>query len=243
MGGPRVSKAACLGVLVEMYVQAQVIELTEPSSVDAIWSGIQIDRHRVKNLTAQETLFIEGDNAEFVYEVLDGAVCCYRQLLDGRRQVFSFSYPGDLIGLVQGDAHRYNSDALCPTCIRCIPRHKLLRTAYERPEVAEKLLQYATSELAVMQDHLVMLAQKSATEKVASFLLALPRRHANEQTAPVIFNLPMMRIDIADYLGLTIETVSRNLTKLKIAGIIDLSQDGIVVVHDIRRLERMAKQE
>ena len=226
-----------------MYANANVIEPTTTSCRELPWVEFQSNQQRVHVYSAREALFCEGDSAQFVYEVLDGVVCCYSLLSDGRRQVLSFSYPGDLIGLVQGDSHRYNCDTLCPTQIRCIPRNMLLRTAHERPEVGEKLLTFATTELAAMQDHFISIGRKSAQEKVASFLLTLAHRHAIEPTGSVTLRLPMTRADIADYLGITIETVSRCLSKLKIAGVIDLPQSATVVIRDVDNLRDFAERD
>lgn len=207
------------------------------------WSGIPATQQQVDTFEAHETVFFEGDEAEYIYEVLSGVVCCYSMLPDGRRQVLSFSFPGDLLGLAQSEFHRYSGETLSPVRIRRIPKAALLRIASERPELGRKLLQFATSTLAVMQDHFVMLGRKSAIEKVASFLLDLARRGQGEDAQSAQFNLPMTRTDIADYLGLTLETVSRSLTKLKIAGAIVLPQPQKVVVPDISRLESYAEPE
>ncbi len=194
-------------------------------------------------MAAHSPLFFEGGDAHYVYEVLEGVVCCYSVLSDGRRQVLSFSYPGDLIGLDHGDLHRYNTETLSAARVRRIPKGILLSTAAECPEVGRKLLEFATSELALMQDHFVMLGRKTALEKLASFLIALGRRHVDAQGIPATFHLPMTRVDIGDYLGLTIETVSRCLKKLRIAGAIDLPQPQTVVIRDFELLCDLAESE
>lgn len=207
------------------------------------WCDIPATQQRLQGVESHASLFLEGDEAEFVYEVMEGVVCCYSMLANGRRQVLSFSFPGDLIGLVQGDVHRYSTEALCPTRVRCIPKSLLLKTAAERPELGQKLLEFATTRLAVMQDHFVMLGRKSALEKVASFLLILANNAGGADSESVTFNLPMTRADIADYLGLTLETVSRTLTKLKSMGAIDLPQPQKVVVRDVFELEELAESD
>lgn len=225
-----------------MYAhQSEVIQMAELHSNNIPWTEIPATKQQVQVYEAHEPLFCEWDDAGFVYEVLEGVVCCYRLCGDGRRQVLSFCYPGDLIGLVQGDFHRYSSEVLTPARIRRIPRSMLLKTAKERPELGQKLLRFATSELAVMQDHFALLGRKMAVEKVASFLLGIANRHISEGDTTVTFQLPMTRVDIADYLGLTLETVSRSMTKLKIAGAIDLPQSSTVVIRDIFRLEDLAE--
>ena len=101
----------------------------------------------------------------------------------------------------------------------------------------------ATSELADMQDCYLMLGRKSAVEKIASFLLGLARRYAQDEVDVITFDLPMTRSDIADFLGLTIETVSRNFTKLKMAGVIDLPQSSKVVIRDMIELEDLSEED
>jgi len=224
-----------------MYAQ---VELTPDSLPAQPRTGFWFDsplKPQEFQLRPHASIFMEGDDAEFVYEVLEGVVCCYCLLADGRRQVLSFSIPGDLVGLVQGDLHRYSTEALCPTRVRSIPRSALLKIAAERPEVGQKLLQFATSRLAMMQDHFVMLGRKSALEKVASFLLALADNAGVRNAEEAILDLPMTRADIADYLGLTLETVSRTLTKLKVAGAINLAQPHKVMIRDMWQLEDFAE--
>lgn len=227
-----------------MYVHAAQVARTQPVYFDANpWNEIPQTQQQIRLVGAHSNIFSEGDDAEFVYEILDGVVACYRLLSDGRRQVISFCFPGDLIGLVQDDQHRYSTETLSPARIRRIPRSILMRAACERPDLGRKLLQFATTELAAMQEHFVMLGRKSALEKVASFLLALARRHGGETALSATFDLPMTRADIADYLGLTLETVSRSLTKLRMAGVIGLPQPQTVVVLGLDHLEDFAERE
>lgn len=206
------------------------------------WTHVSSSDRHVHELETHGSLFCEGDDASFIYEVLDGVLCNYRLLADGRRQVISFAYPGDLIGL-GGETHHYNCDAISNAAVRSIPRSTLLSAARECPDLGHKLFQMATSELADMQDCYVMLGRKSAVEKIASFLLGLARRYENHDVDAIAFDLPMTRSDIADFLGLTIETVSRNFTKLKMNGVIDLPQSSRVIVRDMVRLEELSEED
>ncbi|NNE24031.1 MAG: helix-turn-helix domain-containing protein, partial [Rhizobiales bacterium] len=110
-------------------------------------------------------------------------------------------------------------------------------------DLGHRLFEIATNELNSMQDHQLLLGRKSATEKLASFLLVLARRTCNEDDLETSFKLPMTRTDIADYLGLTIETVSRNMTKLKQSGVIDLPQTSTIQIRDMLKLEELAEGE
>lgn len=206
----------------------------------SFWNGTSGTAHSILNLDHTESLFFEGDEADFVYEVVEGVVASYSILADGRRQIHGFFFPGDLLGLSPDGQYHANTCAIGKIRLRSIPRAKLMRTAAERPEVGAKLLECATSQLVGMQNHFVLLGRKCAREKVASFLHALALRYAAKGSPTVTFRLPMSRSEIADYLGLTIETVSRTITKLRIAGLIDLPNSSTVEVRSMRKLEAVA---
>lgn len=116
-----------------------------------------------------------------------------------------------------------------------------MRDAQGHADLGHRLLEIATAELVNMQEHQLLLGRKSAIEKLASFLLTLARRAGDGREQEPSFKLPMTRTDIADYLGLTIETVSRNMTRLKISNIIDLPQTTVVQVRDMDKLEELAE--
>lgn len=200
---------------------------------------------QVQDVAAKELLFCEGDRTASVYEVIDGMLCTFRLMMDGRRQITGFAGPGDLVGLAQGDSHRFNCQAVTGARVRRISRSTLMKSAAERPEVGKRLLAVATAELASMQDYCLMLSRKSAQERVASFLLGLLYRQTGGEDAdgPVTVDLAMKRRDIADYLGLSVETVSRTLTALKNLGVIDVPHGAAVVINDIFELEELAEAE
>ncbi len=210
----------------------------------ASWAELPGCQQSIQSHAAGAFLFCEGDETDFVYEVVAGIVCNFRTMSDGRRQVVSFSYPGDLIGLVQGERHRFSSQAVSPARIRRIPKGALLKTAAARPELAEKLLNFATSELAILQERFVTLNRKSAQERIATFLLELVERLTDgDDDGAVTLTLPMRRRDMADYLGLSVETVSRVLTGMKNSGAIDLPHSSVVVIRDIFELKDLAESE
>ena len=225
-----------------MHAQTLEVAHNKTDGSHEPWTHVSSSDQHVHELDTHDPLFCEGDDASFIYEVLDGVLCNYRLLADGRRQVISFAYPGDLIGL-GGETHHYNCDAISNATVRSIPRSTLLSAARECPDLGHKLFQMATSELADMQDCYLMLGRKSAVEKIASFLLGLARRYENDDVDVIAFDLPMTRSDIADFLGLTIETVSRNFTKLKMNGVIDLPQSSKVIVRDMVRLEELSEED
>ena len=223
---------------------AQVVESTNlvPLGRAEPWVEVPIKDQHVRKVRAHDSLFREGDDARFVYEVLEGTLSNYRLLADGRRQVISFSYPGDLIGLSGDCTHKFNCDSTRGATVRCMPKCSLLAAARQRPELGHKLFQVASSELASMQDCFVLLGRKSAIEKIASFLLGLAHRYGQDTAGIVTFDLPMTRADIADFLGMTIETVSRNFTKLRGLGVIDLPQPSMVVIRDMLQLVELSEE-
>ncbi|SFS55395.1 CRP/FNR family transcriptional regulator, nitrogen fixation regulation protein [Sulfitobacter marinus] len=176
-------------------------------------------------------LFHEGDTANHVYEVKSGVLRLTRVLENGRRQVIAFGLPGDIIGFPNGDAHHTDCDVVATAEIIAHRRSKL-ETGAGDPETHQRLLRAALREITAMQDHFMMLARKSAAEKVASFLLAISNRTGAPLGNYTAFSLPMSRADIADFLGLTVETVSRTFSILRKDGVISLETPQTVLVLD-----------
>ena len=188
----------------------------------------------------KEHIFREGDKAHQVYMVEAGHVCIYKMLSDGRRQVIDFAYPGDVIGLACLDEHASNAQAMSRTRVRSVPMCALQQVARDDARLGFKLYEAVSRELRAARELLFTVSQRTATERVASFLLALSQRNARNNEDPLEYVLPMTRSDIADYLGLTIETVSRTFTKLRVEGIIELSQSVLVTIKDLDALEAQA---
>lgn len=159
----------------------------------------------------EEEIYGEGEESEFVYKVVCGAVRTYKVLSDGRRQITGFHLPGDLFGFEQGDTHRHTAEALCASKVLIFTRRQIERVATHRAEVAGQLWGMATNSLRQAQDHMLLLGRRSALERVAAFLLDIDDRLGGTGT----FDLPMTRRDIADFLGLTLETVSRTVSQLE----------------------------
>lgn len=195
----------------------------------------------VKRLEAREHLFCEGDPAAHVYRIEMGYVCIYKMMPDGRRQVVDFGYPGDLIGLGSETEHKTSAHALGVCRVRAIPATTLHQMARQDAKLALSLYDTLAHELEAARGLLLSCCQHSAIERLASFLLMLSRRNARKgQDAATLF-LPMTRSDIGDYLGLTIETVSRTFTKMKAMGLIELQQCTTVRLSDVYALERLAE--
>jgi CRP/FNR family nitrogen fixation transcriptional regulator len=174
-------------------------------------------------------IFGEAEPAEYLYQVIQGAVRSYKLLSDGRRQIGAFHLAGDIFGLENGEAHRFTAEAVVDTTVRLAKRASLAHVAEQDATVARDLLNMTASNLQHAEDHMLLLGRKTALERVAAFLLEMDRR----LTAAGVMALPMCRRDIADYLGLTLETVSRALSVLHdkgILGFIGQSQRQIVLL-------------
>ncbi|WP_213738097.1 helix-turn-helix domain-containing protein [Bradyrhizobium sp. dw_411] len=161
-------------------------------------------------------IFGESEPAEYVYQVADGAVRSYKLLSDGRRQIGAFHLPGDIFGLENGGVHRFTAEAIVNTTVRLVKRVSLAHVAEQDVTVAHDLLNMTAINLQHAEDHMLLLGRKTSLERVAAFLLEMDRR----LTAAGVMALPMCRRDIADYLGLTLETVSRALSVLHDKGIL-----------------------
>jgi CRP/FNR family nitrogen fixation transcriptional regulator len=155
-------------------------------------------------------IYGEKEAAEYVYQVKSGAVRSYKLLSDGRRQIGAFHLGGDIFGLENGGEHRFTAEAIVDTTVRLIKRQSLETVAESDAVVARNLLSMTTSNLQHAEDHMLLLGRKTSLERVAAFLLEMDKR----LTAAGVMALPMSRRDIADYLGLTLETVSRALSRL-----------------------------
>jgi CRP/FNR family transcriptional regulator, nitrogen fixation regulation protein len=160
---------------------------------------------------AATEVFGEGEEAEYVYQITTGAVRTYKLLSDGRRQINSFHLPGDMFGFENGLAHRFTAEAVVETKVRIMRRRSLLNRTANREAGATSLLGLITRNLQHAENHMLLLGRKTSLERVAAFLLEMDERLEH----PHVMNLPMNRRDIADYLGLTLETVSRALSVLR----------------------------
>jgi CRP/FNR family transcriptional regulator, nitrogen fixation regulation protein len=185
-------------------------------------------------------VFGEGEQAEYVYQISSGAVRTYKLLSDGRRQITSFHLPGDMFGLENGATHRFTAEAVVETKVRIMRRRSLLNTTANREAGATSLLGLITRNLQHAENHMLLLGRKTSLERVAAFLLEMDERLEH----PHVMNLPMNRRDIADYLGLTLETVSRALSVLRFKEMLffDGPTQRKLVLLNRRRLAEFAAQ-
>ncbi|MFY0691083.1 MAG: helix-turn-helix domain-containing protein [Paracoccaceae bacterium] len=223
-----------------MYVTVPTPNASTVHSVSAVRQKKSAKSLRNRTFKAGSYLFREGDEAERVYEVVSGVLRLTRVMENGRRQVIAFGYPGDIVGFPCDGEHHTDCDALTKAEVVVHSRAALERGEGD-PKLHNKLMQAALREISNMQDHFMMLGRKSASEKVASFLAVLSERVGCDIGPYTQVELPMSRSDIADFLGLTTETVSRTITQLRKCEIIALENVHTVVVLKPRALLAMAE--
>jgi len=179
-------------------------------------------------------IYGENEPADYLYKVVSGTVRTYKVLVDGRRQIGGFHLPGDMFGFESGDEHTFSAEAITDCKILVIKRSAVITLAARDNDVAQQMWALTARELQRVQDHIMVLI-KSAQERVASFLLEMAGRAAGGGAV----ELPMSRQDIADYLGLTIETVSRTLTQLEKTAAIELPTSRRIVLRNRSALCRL----
>jgi len=196
---------------------------TDPSSLPNILGEFGMESASNPRVTLNEFSYRKGteiygekEPADYVYQVKTGAARSYKLLSDGRRQIGAFHLVGDIFGLENRSEHRFTAEAIVDTTVRLIKRRSLELVAESDAMVARNLLSMTTNNLQHAEDHMLLLGRKTSLERVAAFLIEMDRR----LTAAGVLALPMCRRDIADYLGLTLETVSRALSRLHELGIL-----------------------
>lgn len=168
---------------------------------------------------AEEEIYGEDEPAEFIYKVVSGAVRSYKLLADGRRQIGAFHLPGDLFGLEASDRHQLTAEAVVETKVVLLKRRSLDALAAQDVHIAYKLWTAAAENLRSAEQRMLLLGRKTAQERVASFLVEMDDRCGGKG----MIDLPMSRRDVADYLGLTLETVSRAISQMRSTGMLSLA--------------------
>lgn len=203
--------------------------------------------HR-KKIHAGQTIISDEEPVDFFANIVSGAVKLSKTLPDGRQQIVGLLFPPDFLGRAYSRSNPYTAEAATDVEICTFPNVAFERLVGDFPGLQQRLFQHTLDELDAARDWMLLLGRKTAEEKVASFLYMLAKRglmvgcrHVHNQPGPsVSFELPLTRADIADYLGLTIETVSRQLTRLKTSRVIELSTSRLIHVPDIERLASAA---
>ncbi|MGO9004203.1 MAG: helix-turn-helix domain-containing protein [Beijerinckiaceae bacterium] len=166
----------------------------------------------------EEEIYGEDEPAEFIYKVVSGAVRTHKLLADGRRQIGAFHLPGDLFGLEAAGQHQLTAEAVVETKVVLLKRRTLESLAARDVHVAYALWTAAVDNLRCAESRMLLLGRKTALERVATFLVEMDDRGGKHGA----IDLPMSRRDVADYLGLTLETVSRAISQLRAGGLLRL---------------------
>jgi CRP/FNR family transcriptional regulator len=195
-----------------------------------------------RSFEAGQTIMWGGDRMEFVASVVSGTATIEHLTEDGRKQTLGLLLPSDFIGRPGRDTALYDVSAVTDVTLCCFRRQQFEELVADTPHVAQRMLEMALDELDAARDWMFLLGRKTAREKIASFLLLLLRRSAAPGIAtgaagPVV-DLPLTRDAMSDYLGLTLETVSRQFSKLKADGVIQLEGKRRVILPDVERLKR-----
>ncbi|WP_024275382.1 helix-turn-helix domain-containing protein [Hyphomicrobium sp. 802] len=216
------------------HIAASAASSSSDSSAD------RFERGTIRRIEAKEHVFCDGDPRTHVFRIEEGVIALSKLLGDGRRQIIEFAYPGDYIGLGTLREHIFDAQATCPAKVRCLSAAALEQEAARDAGLALRLYKAVSAELAAARSLLVSVGQQSAMERLAGFLLSLSARAPDGEENVV--KLPMRRSDIADLLGLTIETVSRTITKLRTMHVIDVVRGTEVHILDSDRLAELAGQ-
>ncbi|MCA1371694.1 helix-turn-helix domain-containing protein [Bradyrhizobium sp. BRP14] len=190
----------------------------------------EVDSRPTSSFVDGQSIYSSGERAGQAYRVEFGAVRVYRVLANGRRQILAFHFGGSWFGLQNGDHHRSTAEAIGATGVKCV-------SLRESPHVWHGLLPAVLENFSSAQEHQLVIGRQSAVERIAAFLLEMSA-HAGHSRR---FELFMPRVDVADYLGLTIETVSRSLTKLKNKDIIKLHGARGIEIVEYRALQNLCR--
>ena len=190
-------------------------------------------------VSRDEEVYAEGDPADYCCRVISGCIRTVRLMEDGRRQVGEFLLEGDLFGLEDIGTHDFSAEAVADSVVRRYPRRMVEALAETRPALSRRLRELMQAGLRAAHERLLRLGRKTATERIASFLAEMDRRSAH--AGPTFLELPMGRADIADHLGLTVETVCRVLAAMKRDGVVGIARTG-VELRDRRALRALGAE-
>lgn len=193
-----------------------------------------------RSFEAGQTVIWSGDQMDFVASVVSGIASLTQTMEDGRTQMVGLLLPSDFVGRPGRDGAAYDVVATTDLVMCCFRKKPFERIMMETPHVAQRLLEMTLDELDAAREWMLVLGRKTAREKIASLLSIIARRDAslspNGLVGPMVFDLPLTREAMADYLGLTLETVSRQMSALKKDGVILLEGKRHVTIPDLSRL-------
>lgn len=205
---------------------------TEADPLERLCSTVKVERNR--------TIYFEGDEAAHYYRVRSGTVRLCKVTEDGRRQIAAFLTAGELFGWTDQDVYSYSAEAVTDVTVEKYSRARVEEAVKASPSMGRRVLSLLSNQLASAQDHLLLLGRMTASERIATFLLDLVRRQRAAGNGGASIDLAMSRKDVADYLGLTVETVSRTMSALKRKGIIAFSEPEHVELKQNTTLARLA---
>jgi CRP/FNR family transcriptional regulator, anaerobic regulatory protein len=221
----------CIDCSVRQFSLCAALERAELQELEHLARHVHFD--------ACETVFAQEEMTTSFYNVLEGIMRLYKLLPDGRRQIVGFALPGDFLGMAASPRHGFSADAIGRVAVCRFARLPFARFVENKPHLLRRINELAVRELSQAREHMVLLGRRSAEEKVATFLVSWRARLARLGSPARTLPLPMSRQDIADYLGLTIETVSRTFTKLERDGVIEILP-GSISLRDPARAEALA---
>ncbi|MEO1241863.1 MAG: helix-turn-helix domain-containing protein [Pseudomonadota bacterium] len=202
--------------------------------------GLQLTaKSTLKRLKAGETLYLEGDTAPYCYQVISGIVKEFNTLSDGRRQVIEFYNADDIFGISELHSQLHTAEGVTDCLLRCFDRNALVHEIASSPQLSQRFLDMLMLRLHRVRERLVMLGRMSSVQRVAAFLVRLSKEQATTQHIIVMVS----RQEIADHLGLTIETVCRAITELKKRGLISMASKRDFSIPEINLLDDIAHGE
>ena len=190
-------------------------------------------------IARNQTIFRQGDAVTSAYKVVSGVVRVCKHLPGDRRQIARFCYPGDFFSLLDFEIHRFTAEAVTDVVLTSYPHTAIAALSEQRPTVRRRFLTVLSQNQRDMENHLAVLGRQNAKEKVVSFLLSLAERIGLDDDDLV--DVPMNRLDIADYLGLTNETVSREISALKRAGFIETPNNRQLILCNADALQALTE--
>ena len=196
-----------------------------------------------RNFTPRQTIVDEGQEVDHVINIVSGTVKLVRSLSNGRVQIVGFLKRGDFLGIPPGGAYTVGAEAVTPVEVCTFSRPAFERVLNEFPTLERRLFELASNEIASARDHLLLLGRKTARERVATFLNQMVSKAQCGHTGAPCIELPMTRVEIADYLGMTMETVSRTLNAFRTDGLIAMPSPTELTLKRADKLRDIAEGE
>ncbi len=223
----------------EQPIDAQRPGLLSPAPAQGFEGVLQAQRGARQVFERNDTIFSEGHPVDRIYRIIAGTVRLCRHTQNGKRYIADFLLPGDMLGFIDQNDHLFTAEAVDYVSLAYYPRSQITRLFDSDASVRTHFLMHFASRMMAFQDHLFTLACQSAKERLCSFLLRLRSRGGTG--AGQLLNLSMGRRDIADHLGLSVETICRSLAQLRDAGIVEIPNIHQLVLKDVEALRALSE--